>query len=57
MTRFLLEKLANFSDIEKVILGKEALEIDTTILARFGKSGEALTQQQIEEAIAKIENN
>lgn len=56
MTRFLLEKPANFSDIEKVVLGRETLEIDSTIVTRFGKKGEALTQEQITESIGKIEH-
>jgi len=45
MTRFLLEKPANFSDIERVVLGREKLEIDSTLSTRFGKKGEALTQE------------
>lgn len=56
MTRFLLEKPANFSDIEKVVLGRETLEIDSTIVTRFGKKGEALSQEQITEAVSKIEH-
>lgn len=37
MTRFLLEKPANFNDIERVILNKEELAIDTTVFKKCGK--------------------
>lgn len=57
MTRFLLEKPANFNDIGRVVLNNEDLAIDTTVVKKCGKPGEALTQEQIEEAISKIETN
>jgi hypothetical protein len=43
MTRFLLEKPANFNDIERVVLNKEELAIDTTVIKKCGKPGETLT--------------
>ena len=51
MTRFLLEKPANFRDIERVVMSHEDLSIDTTIHKKCGKPGEALTLEQIEETI------
>ena len=60
MTRFLLEKPANFNDIERVILNQEDLAIDTTVFKKCGKpvkAEEALTVEQIEETISKIERN
>lgn len=43
MPRYLLEKAANFNDIERVILNSEELLIDTTIHKKCGKAGEGLT--------------
>jgi hypothetical protein len=60
MTRFLLEKPANFNDIERVVLSKEDLAIDSTVFKKIGKPvkpEEALTPEQIEEAVSAIENN
>ena len=58
MVRFLLEKSANFTDIERIVLNKEELAIDSTVHKKCGKpGGEALTAEQIQEAIDKIENN
>jgi len=60
MTRFLLEKPANFNDIERVILNKEDLAIDTTLAKKCGKPvkpDEVLTVEQIEEMISSIESN
>jgi hypothetical protein len=51
MTRFLLEKPANFNDIERVILNGEELAIDSTLEKKFGKTDKALTPEEIEEAI------
>jgi len=38
--RFLLEKQANFSDIERTVLNGEELAIESTIVDKFGKAGE-----------------
>ena len=60
MTRYLLEKPANFSDIERVILNMEELAIDTTVFKKCGKPvkpEETLTTEQIQEAVSKIEIN
>ena len=57
MPRYLLEKAANFNDIERVILNDEELIIDTTIHKKCGKAGEGISLEQINERIEKIDNN